>query len=219
MKTILYCDGACLGNPGSGGWGVVMWTPDNQVREFGGSEEGTTNNRMELRAAIEGIRVAPAGDIIVRTDSKYLIEGITKWIHGWKKNGWKTQSGDVKNRDLWEELLATTSRHEGRVTWAHVAGHAGIPGNERADAVAVGCAEDQPLNLYQGSYENYGVDLERVEASEPYYLSVVGGQIYRDSTWKACESRVRGQRGSKYKKVSGPDDEASVLKNWGFSKK
>lgn len=135
MGVRLYTDGACLGNPGPGGWGVLV-EGDGASRELSGGEAHTTNNRMEIRAAIEGLRAMDDGAVVtVVTDSTYVKNGITSWIRGWKRKGWRTSSGsDVKNRDLWEALDGEVARRE--VRWEWVKGHAGHPGNEAADALA-----------------------------------------------------------------------------------
>ena len=133
----LFTDGACSGNPGPGGWGVLLrWR--GKERELSGGETPTTNNRMELMAAIEGLNALkrPA-HVRVWTDSVYVRDGITKWIHGWKRSGWKTaDKKPVKNVDLWQALLAAAEPHE--VEWRWIKGHAGHPENERADALARG---------------------------------------------------------------------------------
>jgi ribonuclease HI len=133
----LFTDGACSGNPGPGGWGVLLRWRGNE-RELSGGETPTTNNRMELTAAIEGLKALkrPA-QVRVWTDSVYVRDGITKWIHGWKRSGWKTaDKKPVKNVDLWQALLAAAEPHE--VEWRWIKGHAGHPENERADALARG---------------------------------------------------------------------------------
>ena len=132
-EVVLYTDGACSGNPGPGGWGVVLrW--QGKEREMYGGDPLTTNNRMELMAAIQALEALqrPA-TVNLHTDSKYLLDGITKWIKSWQRNGWLTSARKpVKNDDLWRRLTEAMSRHE--VTWLWVKGHAGDPGNERADA-------------------------------------------------------------------------------------
>ena len=135
-----YTDGACSGNPGPGGWGVVLIARDGdailKTRELQGGAPETTNNRMELTAAIEALTALerPARLTIV-TDSTYVKDGITKWLHGWKRNGWKTAAKKpVKNEDLWQALDTAQARHD--VTWDWVKGHAGHPENERADELA-----------------------------------------------------------------------------------
>jgi len=136
MKSIkIYTDGACRGNPGIGGWGAIIQFQNNSKELFGGRAE-TTNNQMEMQAVIEGLKALKEPcRIILYTDSKYVMDGITTWIHGWKKNNWKTASKKpVKNMELWQELDQLVNQHE--ITWKWVKGHAGIPGNERADELA-----------------------------------------------------------------------------------
>jgi ribonuclease HI len=133
--TVAYTDGACIGNPGPGGWGVFVAYPDGEGVDLGGADENTTNNRMELRAAIEAVRATlevPAVTIV--TDSQYVQRGITEWVKRWKRSGWTNADGKpVANRDLWAELDALA---DDRVTWEWRRGHAGDPGNERAHALA-----------------------------------------------------------------------------------
>ncbi len=132
----IYTDGACSGNPGPGGWGAWLQSGDHEKELFGGEPE-TTNNRMELMAAIkalEALKRKPS-KVELYTDSVYVRDGITKWIHNWKKNGWRTAAKKpVKNDDLWKELDAQISQHN--ISWHWVKGHAGIEGNEKADALA-----------------------------------------------------------------------------------
>jgi ribonuclease HI len=136
----LFTDGACKGNPGPGGWGAVLRLGDRE-RELSGGEAQTTNNRMELTAAIEGLNALTRPcRVILSTDSKYVMDGITKWVHGWQRNGWRTADRKpVKNADLWQALVAATARHD--IEWRWVKGHAGHPENERADRLASDAAE------------------------------------------------------------------------------
>ena len=131
----IYTDGACSGNPGPGGWGALLVFGDLE-REISGGEAETTNNRMELRAAIEALNALKRPmTVCLHTDSTYVRDGITRWINGWKKNGWRTSGKKpVKNVDLWQDLEAAIYRH--RIEWFWVRGHAGHPGNERADSIA-----------------------------------------------------------------------------------
>ena len=131
----IWTDGACSGNPGPGGWGAVLRYGETE-KELSGAEAATTNNRMELMAAIEALSALKReSKVLLHTDSKYVMDGVTKWIHGWKKNGWKTaDKKPVKNEDLWRRLDAANARHE--VTWKWVKGHSDDVMNDRADALA-----------------------------------------------------------------------------------
>jgi len=132
-------DGACKGNPGPGGWGAVLRMGATE-KELSGSEAQTTNNRMELMAAIKALEALTRPcRVTLSTDSRYVLDGLTKWIHGWLRNGWKTADRKpVKNADLWQELLAASKPH--RIEWEWVKGHAGHPDNERADRLACDAA-------------------------------------------------------------------------------
>ncbi|HEU4499903.1 MAG TPA: ribonuclease HI [Sphingomicrobium sp.] len=134
----IFTDGACKGNPGPGGWGAILRS-NGKERELSGGEAQTTNNRMELMAAIEALNALKRPcHVQLWTDSNYVRDGITKWIHGWRRNGWKTaDKKPVKNAELWQALLEASAPH--RIDWHWVKGHAGHPENERADALA--CAE------------------------------------------------------------------------------
>lgn len=128
-------DGACKGNPGPGGWGALIRSGPHE-KELSGGETPTTNNRMELMAAIRGLEALKKPcRVTLSTDSKYVMDGLTKWIHGWQKNGWRTADRKpVKNADLWQELLTAAKPH--RIEWKWVRGHSGHPDNERADKLA-----------------------------------------------------------------------------------
>ena len=143
MTVNLYTDGACSGNPGPGGWGALLLFGDHEKELCDGTFD-TTNNRMELTAAIQGLNALTRPCIVnLYTDSKYVMDGMTKWIHGWKKNGWRNASKKpVKNADLWQELEKATARHE--INWNWVKGHAGHPENERADVLA-----NQGMTVYK----------------------------------------------------------------------
>ncbi|MEL6374617.1 MAG: ribonuclease HI [Pseudomonadota bacterium] len=133
----IYTDGACSGNPGPGGWGAILISGKHR-KELSGGEAGTTNNRMELSAAIEALNhLNRRCEVDLHTDSTYVRDGITKWIKGWQRNGWKTAAKKpVKNAELWQALQAAVARHQ--VRWHWVKGHAGHPENERADELARG---------------------------------------------------------------------------------
>ncbi len=233
--TVAYTDGAAKGNPGPGGWGVVIVAPDGNVAEIGGGAAHTTNNQMELTAAIEALRHIPdaAGAIVIYTDSTYLIRGITEWLSRWRRRDWKTATGKpVLNRGYWEELDRLLSAHTGPVAWRHVPGHAGIAGNERADSIANAFAVGRRPHLYRGPVEGSVL----AGQSEPVahvpdrperapkkrtgaaysYLSVVEGKPMRHATWAECERRVKGRSGARFKKALSASDEAAILRGWGF---
>ncbi|MBI5624133.1 MAG: ribonuclease HI [Elusimicrobia bacterium] len=248
LSALAYTDGACLGNPGPGGWGVVLLLPDGKVVELGGSSRGpdgraspTTNNRMELQAAIEALRalkrLAPEAAVELRPDSSYLVSGITAWIFGWRRRGWKRPDGeDVANRDLWEELSSlTAAKGPGRLRWVRVRGHADVPGNCRADAIAASFAEGRRPRLYEGPLIGYGMSLgmpdEAAPAAEapsgprtavrpepgfPVYLSLVEGRLSRHAAWPACEALVKGRSGAKFKRVRSAAEERETLRGWGL---
>ena len=138
-KVEIFTDGACKGNPGPGGWGAILRAANGSERELSGGETPTTNNRMELKAAIEALNaLSKPCRVELHTDSNYVKDGITKWIHGWRRNGWRTaDKKPVKNAELWQALLEAVEPHQ--IEWHWVKGHNGHPENERADALA--CAE------------------------------------------------------------------------------
>ena len=131
----IYTDGACSGNPGPGGWGAILISGEHRKELFGGERE-TTNNRMELMAAIEALdALKRSSNVVLHTDSTYVKDGITKWIHGWRRSGWRTAAKKpVKNSELWQRLDEASKRHD--IDWRWVKGHAGHPENERADELA-----------------------------------------------------------------------------------
>lgn len=151
-ELFAYTDGACSGNPGPGGWGVLLIAREDgavvKERELSGGEAMTTNNRMELLAAISALEtLAKPSEITVVTDSAYVKNGVTEWIHGWKRNGWRTAGKDpVKNAELWQRLDLAQARH--KVKWRWIKGHAGHEENERADALArAGMAPFKPAKV------------------------------------------------------------------------
>lgn len=247
---LAYTDGASSGNPGPGGWGTILRFPDDRVRELGGGERRTTNNRMELAAVIAALEATAEHDapILILTDSTYVRKGITEWITGWIRKGWKTSTGNpVANQDQWEMLHALTRARTGdrAVSWRYVAGHAGIPGNERADEIAVAYTKDQVPDLYDGPASGYTVDLippedapegrrsvrrapagsasagrpsgkKKGRSGKAYsYLSLVDGVLRRHRTWPECEARVKG-RPAKFKKALSPEDERDIVRGWGL---
>lgn len=234
-SILIFTDGACSGNPGRGGWASIIVFPEGQVRELGGPDPETTNNRMEMMGTIRALAALPKSDtpITLYTDSTYVIRGITQWIWGWRKRGWKNAEGkEVSNRDLWEELSKQVTRLKPVVVnWKYVRGHTGVPGNERCDEIAVGFSTGKWVDLYQGPLLKYPVaihdlppdqDLPEMKThekkSEPAfsYLSYQGGTVMRHKTWAECERRVKGQSGAKFKKAKSEADESEILKSWGL---
>ena len=235
-----FTDGACSGNPGPGGWGAVLLTPDNQVLEIGGGEAHTTNNRMEMQAALEVLRATdPSVPLRLMTDSNYLVQGITSWIHGWRKRGWRKSGGDeILNPEIWKALYneVHTSRRAPRIDWVHVRGHVGIPGNERVDRIAVAYSQGQEPALFEGDYNDYFVDLlaelpastggsskksgTKTADSSPrrnVYLSYVHGELLEHNDWASCQRRVHGQSGARYKKCKTEQEVRDTLQKWGLS--
>jgi ribonuclease HI len=227
-KATIFTDGASRGNPGRGGWGSVVIENDT-VTELGGREDMTTNNRMELKAAIEGLRVVKGDNqITINTDSAYVINGITKWVHGWKKNGWMTKTKEeVLNRDLWERLVDVKDGKD--VKWNYVGGHSGVVGNERCDVIATSFADSAHTDLYKGPLVGYPVkgilDLSQVKekvskkshskAQAYSYVSKVDGKILTHGTWAQCEARVKGKCGTRYKKAVSLDQEREIIEEFG----
>jgi ribonuclease HI len=215
--TVAYSDGSCLGNPGPGGWGVHAELPDGSVLELGGGELDTTNNRMELRAAIEAARLtARCPAVVIVTDSSYVRGGITSWLLGWQRNGWKTATGKpVENQALWRELAALA---DDRITWQWTRGHAGTPGNERCDQIARWFARGiAPLGRARRT-RTAQASGRSVNSPAPgtHYLSLVDGIVARHATWADCAHRVHGARGARFKKVRSPEEELATIAAWGL---
>jgi len=235
-----YADGACLGNPGPGGWGVVATLGSHEVLEAAGHSPHTTNNQMELEAILQGMTFSlthlssnsalkkSKPTLIVLTDSKYAVQGINQWLHNWSRNGWVTQEGrPIANLTEWKRLhaLLPDVRTMFTLEMRLVPGHQGILGNERADKLATEYARGSQIPLFSGTKEafekKFGGKLEIAEAGikklkvPAYYLSYVNGKISRHKTWPECEAEVKGKAGAKYKKVFSESEEADLLKQWG----
>lgn len=235
----IFTDGASKGNPGPGGWAAVILLPqEKKVVELGGHEEHTTNNRMELQAGINALLHIRhlSDDVIIYTDSSYLVQGITTWVKGWIKNGWTTQGREeVQNRDLWELLAAVMEERteiKSQTEWKHIAAHSGIPGNERVDVIASSFAEKKEVELYIGPSAEYSVDLaslmvnsekksskdnKKSRSNKPAYsyVSAVNGNVETHKTWAECEARVKGVSGTKFKKVFSKEEEHELVSEWG----
>ncbi len=234
-EIIIYTDGSSLGNPGAGGWGAVIMAAE-KVAELGGREKESTNNRMEMTAVIEALKFIEerkvAGTIIlVHTDSMYVLNGITSWIFSWVKNDWKTKTKeDVLNKDLWEILYKVQSnlKNKYEIEWVKVAGHSGVHLNERCDEIATGYSGETRPMLFTGSVkdyeklfgsagENHTKPTKKKSSSKAKaysYVSEVGGKVFADKTWAACERRVKGKSGAKYKKVFSEEEESELVGLW-----
>jgi len=239
MQSILiFTDGACSGNPGPGGWAAVIAVPEGQVQEIGGYKDHTTNNEMELTATIEALKKIRNRHepVSFYTDSTYVIRGITQWIWGWMKKGWKTAEGnEVSNQKCWKELysLVRDRGTEGKIEWLYSRGHVGTPGNERCDEIAVAFSQRRWIELYNGPLLKYSLAIYDVpeDSSLPEmrpkqekkvahsYLSNIGGSVYRHRDWASCERRVKGKSGALFKKAMSEAEEPTILKAWGLSDK
>jgi ribonuclease HI len=229
-KIIIFTDGASKGNPGPGGYGAVIVFTDGQVLELGGEEKHTTNNRMELTGAVKALEEISKTkeEVVVYTDSKYLINGVTGWIFGWQKNGWKTkEKKEVLNKDLWVKLAELIKNK--KIKWNYVGGHVGVAGNERCDEIASGFAVGEKVDLYAGPLTKYSIkvldlghseekkEIKYNKSAKAYsYLSLVNGVLNLDKTWAECEARVKGVKNVKYQKAVSADHEKEIIKSWGL---
>jgi ribonuclease HI len=231
---IIFTDGASKGNPGNGGWGAVV-ASETEVKELGGGEKKTTNNRMELRAAYEALSYAESFDatsIDLYTDSSYVVKGATLWGQGWRRNGWVTKDKKpVLNRDLWERFLELIDDFNDKISWHNVGGHIGIAGNERADSIADSFALDSRVSLYTGSRLLYRINLSDLSFDEEKkatrsasrarskraaysYVSEVNGIVEVHADWKSCEARVRGKK-ARFKKALSAKEETDIKEEFG----
>jgi ribonuclease HI len=240
-NVVIFTDGSSRGNPGPGGYAAVIvyklksW----EVKELGGKEKHTTNNRMELIAVIRALQQIQDSKfkITVYSDSSYLVNGITRWIYGWQKNGWKTKTKEpVENQGLWKKLLNLVTIYR-NIEWKLVGGHIGVVGNERCDEIAAAFADGLKPKLYGGPLEKYSLknileipvprgqtsfkgrsDLSeqklRRRAAAYSYVSLVNGAIKTHKTWAECEARVKGKSGAKYKKVFSAAEEKEIMNLW-----
>jgi len=208
------------------------------VRESRYNKNGTTSTEMKMTVTIEACvkirnRKVPG---CFYTDSTYVNRGITQWIWGWMKKGWKTAEGnDVSNQELWKDLYTLVRERgaEGKIEWLYSRGHVGTPGNERCDEIAVAFSQKKWIDLYQGPLLKYPVAIYDVpedsnlpemrpkqEKKAAYsYLSNIGGNVYRHRDWASCERRVKGQSGAQFKKAMSAAEEPAILKGWGLSDK
>jgi len=231
-KIIIFTDGSSRGNPGPGGWGAII-NENDKVVELGGGEKLTTNNRMELLGAINALKTLQKTkkEIILNTDSSYLINGITKWVYSWQKKNWKNSfKEDVANKDLWEKLIEVSKNK--KIKWNHVDGHSGISGNERCDEIATAFADNEKIKLFLGKKLDYkinlkdlvGLDIKKTHSKNKNkkmpaysYLSLVDGVFKKHKTWAECEKRVKGIKGGvKYKKAGNELEEKQIMTEWGL---
>ncbi len=221
-RTIIFTDGASKGNPGPGGWGAII-LQGSGVEEFGGREEYTTNNRMELRAAISALEQVQnaKSKVTIFCDSAYVVKGITEWIGGWKKKGWMTsQKKEVENQELWQQLDELAQGLD--IQWQQIAGHADTPGNARVDEIASDFAEGNIPDLFSGPRLRYGIDLNligggknpRKRGSAYSYVSLVNGVVQVHQTWEACKRRVAGVAKARFKKALSSEDEQAIIEEF-----
>lgn len=236
-KIVVFTDGACSGNPGPGGWASIIVRGHEQVQELGEADPQTTNNRMEIAGVLEALKWIQkkkmTEEIQVYTDSVYVLRGIQQWVWGWARNNWKTAEGkEVLNQDLWKEFLTFfQSFDRKRIQWFYCPGHAGIPGNERCDEIAVAYSKGERPYLYSGLLEDYSVDImnlppprdlpemkpkgEKKKATS--YLSYVNGVLTRHPDWASCERTVKGMPGAKFKKAHSENEENEIILSWGLN--
>ncbi len=253
-SNFIFCDGASKGNPGPGGWATVV-VKNDQVQELGGGEKNTTNNRMELTAALRGLEcffslgdegsknVVPS-NVTVYTDSSYVINGINKWVSGWKRNGWVTKTKQsVLHRDLWEGISEFQDLNPGKISWVHVKGHSGIPLNERCDEIATGFAEaildgvqidaenkikktSVEPKLFSGSRSDYKISTDSVTqsisssafSSPPSYSSGFGLDNISDSNKSHASKKSRSQAKA-FSYVSAVGGKVEVHQDWASCEK
>ncbi len=235
-KATIFSDGSSRGNPGPGGWGAIValfeegTTTPTRLIELGGREENTTNNRMELTGALEAVRLVESLGVrktVVHTDSSYLVNSLTKWVHGWVKNDWQTKDNKhVLNRDILECFYDLFSLIE--IEFKQIAGHSGIAPNERCDEIATSFADKKDIALFDGPFEIYTVSLElhtshtghKTSKQKPSkttkahsYISEIDGVIKVHKTWAECKARVEGKK-ARFKKSVSKEDEEKIINSF-----
>lgn len=241
----IFTDGSALGNPGPGGYGsLLIFEQLDEVIELGGGKPHTTNNEMELTAVISALayalnNIAPT---TIFTDSTYVINGVTKWVQGWEKNGWLTQNKTpVSHKELWQQLIGLVRERESEapITWKAVPSHVGIVGNERVDTIASSYAKGEDVSLYRGTLSQYPHQVfplptdafladkkaekrsssSTASSGKAYsYLSLVDDVLERHETWDACKARVHGKK-AQFRKALSPEHEQEICEQWGVSLK
>jgi len=238
QSLVIFTDGSSLGNPGPGGYGcVLVFQQLDEVIELGGNKAKTTNNEMELTAVIAALSysISNTARVELFTDSSYVINGITKWIHGWEKNNWQTKTKtDVSHKVLWQQLISLVREREitNPVSWHYAPGHVGVVGNERCDEIATSFAGGKQLQLFRGKLSSYGRDIlnfsideersqekkakkSRSNAPAYSYVSLVDGVVMKHKTWAETEARVKG-KSAKFKKALSAEDEQEIIASWGM---
>ena len=235
-KIIIFTDGSSRGNPGPGGWGAIIAYAEGKgkkIRELGGGEKSTTNNRMEMMAVIEGLSFVKKNiegvEITLYTDSEYVKKGATEWAYSWASNNWRTKANTpVLNKDLWQKIMELMNELD--IGMKVIAGHAGIPANERCDEIATSFADGKPTKLFYGDAKNYYVSLEVRPAfgagekgkipSRPFtkkaysYVSAIKGVVKIHKSWAECEARVKGVMNARYRKAMNKDEETNLIKEF-----
>lgn len=232
-KLTIYTDGASRGNPGLGGWAGILMT-DKEVLEIAGRKDDATNNQMELEAVIQALTLAvkkfKGYAVHLHADSAYVLNGTERWLDGWVRNRWitATTKKPVENKLQWQKLLKLRNALGANLYLVKVAGHSGHEFNDRCDELAVAAALGKKLALFKGSYTAYlGMLAENPPKSAPKkksstksagpaysYVSLVEGKVYTDKTWAACEKRVKGIKGAKYKKVFSKAEETALIQEY-----
>lgn len=216
----IYCDGACSGNPGIGGWAMQVQYDNNVIHEFGGQERDiTTNNRMELTAVIkamehcwslvDSIEAMKALSPQIYSDSRYVVQGATEWMFSWiDRDFCKADGTDIENQDLWKQLCELSP---GLFTFTWIKGHNGDDAHERVDQLAADLARNKNVEFF------YGRPRPKPQYSYPIYLSLVDGVLGRHEDWGSCQHRTSGKSNARYKKVKSSIEEEQVLKGWNIN--
>ena len=232
----IYTDGASRGNPGPGGWGAILMT-EKEVMEISGHKKPATNNQMELEAVVQALTKATKKfkgySVLLHADSAYVLNGIRSWLDGWVRNKWVTLTTKkpVENKLQWQKLLKLRDTLGKELHLIKVAGHSGHDFNDRCDEIAVAAALGKNPFLFNGTYTGYIGYLAETppkssvkksssknKGKEAYsYVSLVNGKVYTDKTWTACEKRVKGVKGAKYKKVFSKAEEVALIQDYTIS--
>ncbi len=237
FSFFVFIDGSSLGNPGPGGWGALLIArEENQIAEIGGSKKNSTNNEMELEALVQSLSFlrGNSGNILFFSDSRYLVQAMSIWLDGWRKNGWRRKDGkEIKNLSLWKKISSLLEeRGKNTVFFIHIPSHVGIFGNERVDKIAQSFAKGESIELYQGTFKKYPFrdklllpSLEEIytkksqkrrrkDKQKCYYLSFQNGKVTRYENWEECKKHVLGKKGIRYKKICSKEEREDFLKSF-----